>query len=499
VTGQLAQLARLRWQMVRTPGARSGFLALAAAVPVLCAVSVLVGALAPSERAADALVLAPVAYLSVAGIAVLAPLVAGGGNELFPAEQLVAYPVRPETVFAGSLVQAPLNLAWTVQLVGLLGLTSYVTAGDRWPVLALATCLAYVAAVTVAGQAIGWLVVGLRAGTVGRRATGIAAVALAAGFGGLSVTGRVTRFVEAAPSTEVVLSAVNGAQGELAPWAAGTLALVLLTVATLAVGRRACAWALRQPGRAATTGESARVRRRQLRNGAFGQLTVTDRASVWRSPSLRRGLLVLGLLPGLAAAAARLDWPSLVLLPGLVAAGAGLLFGVNAFCLDGPGALWLGSLPHRSSTAFRARTYVVAESCAVTVAVTVTAGVLRATRAPTAGEAVALVCCCVVVLTRVVATGMRLSVTHPHRADLRGPRDTPAPPGVMAVYSVRLAASTTLLAVLFSLLARSPDWRLPLLAAIPLVLLSLRRLVGTARMWRDDTVRSRVLTTVTVG
>ena len=96
---------------------------------------------------------------------------------------------------------------------------------------------------------------------------------------------------------------------------------------------------------------------------------------------------------------------------------------------------------------------MVAETCALAVVITVAAGSLRAERAPTAGEAAALASCAVVVVLRVVATCMELSVTRPFRADLLGPRDTPAPPGVMAAYSARLAVSTTLVAVLFSTLA----------------------------------------------
>ena len=102
---------------------------------------------------------------------------------------------------------------------------------------------------------------------------------------------------------------------------------------------------------------------------AYRQLVRTDRASVWRSTALRRGIYVLALLPGVVAAAVGLDWASLVLLPGLVAAGAGLLFGVNAFCLDGSGALWLSSLPHPPALAFWAKTRVLLEVCAIAVVV----------------------------------------------------------------------------------------------------------------------------------
>jgi hypothetical protein len=94
---------------------------------------------------------------------------------------------------------------------------------------------------------------------------------------------------------------------------------------------------------------------------------------------------------------------------------------------------------------------------------------------------------------------MHLSVRRPHRAELRGPRDTPAPPGVMAVYSLRLAATTTLVAVLFSVAAQLGDWRLPPLLALPFLLLSARRLVATGRVWQLAATRARVVTAVASG
>ncbi|MGZ4611427.1 MAG: hypothetical protein ACXV2H_14325, partial [Actinomycetes bacterium] len=129
----------------------------------------------------------------------------------------------------------------------------------------------------------------------------------------------------------------------------------------------------------------------------------------------------------------------------------------------------------------------------------VAAGSTRVGSGPTGTEAAALACCATVTVARVVATCLHLSVTRPHRADLRGPRDTPAPPGVMAAYSLRLAASTTLLAVLFSVTAEGDDWRLPVLLAVPLVLLSARRLIGSARLWQRAATRAHVVSVVASG
>ncbi len=220
---------------------------------------------------------------------------------------------------------------------------------------------------------------------------------------------------------------------------------------------------------------------------------------MWRSGPLRRGLLVLSILPGGVAAVAGLEWTSLVLLPGLVAAGAGLLFGVNAFCLDGTGAIWLETLPRRPSLAYWSKAQVVAETCLVAIVLTLGAALLRAGDAPTRSQLTALVASAVVALVRVVALCMELSLAHPYRADLRGPRDTPAPPGVMAAYSARLALSTTLVAILFSALAEVAPWQWPLYLAVPFVLLGVRRLVRGARRWERHDVRAGVVSVVASG
>ena len=119
-------------------------------------------------------------------------------------------------------------------------------------------------------------------------------------------------------------------------------------------------------------------------------LVSVDRANVWRAAPLRRGLLVLAVLPGVVAATAGLRWESIVLVPALVAAGAGLLYGVNMFCLDSGGATWLASLPHAPRLAFTAKTIVLAETIGISCVVAATAGSVRAQGRPTAADMTAM-------------------------------------------------------------------------------------------------------------
>ncbi len=261
MSGQLAPLLKLRWTMVRSRRAQWGFAGLAGGAVALGVLAVLVGLLAPLDRAVDELLLAPSLFLAVAVVALLAPLVAGGGNELFPDDQLVAYPIASRTLFAGSLALSPLNLAWMTQLVGLLAVTSYLAGGGTGLPFALVTCLAYVALVTVAGQAIGWLVVGVRQSAQGRVVTRVLAAVAAAGGLVVVVTGRVGDALDASPATWVVIGLVDGALGDYTGWAVVTSVLVIATWLLYLLGRRACEWSLRQPIETGRAG-SRDVRRR---------------------------------------------------------------------------------------------------------------------------------------------------------------------------------------------------------------------------------------------
>jgi hypothetical protein len=233
---------------------------------------------------------------------------------------------------------------------------------------------------------------------------------------------------------------------------------------------------------------------RPLPRSVLGLLIRADRASVWRSVPMRRGVLVLAIGPGLVAVFGNLPWSSMTILPGLVASGGALLFGVNAWCLDGRGALWRENLPVPASALFDARAWVLTEFLAAASLITIGIGALRA-GVPNAVEFSALVCTLLVVLLQVVGASMRWSQAHPYPVDLRSARATPAPPAAMVGYSARLAVSTTFTSLIFSGCAKVPDWRLSVVLAIPCLLWSGIRLARTAQRWQDPVARALVVTT----
>jgi hypothetical protein len=496
---QLPALVRLRWRMVRSERVRLGLLFLAALVPGLLCGAVIAGQLVPRAGSFNATVLAPTAFLGFAVLALVAPLAAGGGNELFPPEQLVAYPVTPMTDFLASLLVAPLNLAWMSQFVLLFGITSYITVGHPELGLALVTTLVYVAMVTVAGQMVAWLLIGARQTRTGRRvvwvitgAIGITAIVIVRAHLGYTL-------LDHAPTTPVVSTVLSGANQHYSQWLSGTVALAGILLGCLWCGQRACAWALRRPGDRTRFKESRAHARRPAARSPLATLVRIDRANVWRAAPLRRGLMVLVVLPGVVAAGAALQWESVVLVPALVAAGAGLLYGVNMFCLDAGGATWLASMPHRPRLAITAKTIVLAETIGGSCLIAAVAGSVRATGAPTFANLTAVAGCLLSCTAMVLATCLQLSVDRPNRADLRGRRDTPAPPAAMAVYSVRLATATTLVGLLFSLAAHQNAWQACVLLTAGLVALSGLSIARSVRQWDDPGTRARVVAAVANG
>jgi hypothetical protein len=497
--GQLQALVGLRWRMVRSRRSRGGLIALLGVLLFLLVGGVVFGqTLPPGKRLFDLLLLTPTLFVVFLGLAVIAPLVAGGGNELYPEDQLVAYPIEARTVFGASVLMAPLNLAWALQLVVLVTATAAVSQRGSRVLLAELTTVAYVVAATAVGQALAWTVVGLRRGPAGRRVTHGLALAL---FGGLIVvlaTGRTTTLLDSSPTGRVVVGAIAGSQGRYALWCATTLSLVVLAAVAGRLGTRACRWALRRAAPAGSP-ELVPVTRRAPRRSVLAELSAVDRASVWRSTSLRRGCLVLAALPGGVAMLAHPTWISLTLLPGLVAAGAGLLFGVNAFCLDGGGAVFVATQPHNPTDTLVAKLLITAQTCFVAVLLAVVLAATQVREAPSAAEVMALVGSVVGTTMLVVAACGRLSVERPHKADLRGPRDTPAPPATMAVYSLRLALGTTWAGLAFAGAGGSGSVTAASAACVAVLAVAARSLVRTLANWRSEAVRARVVTTVAFG
>jgi hypothetical protein len=192
-------------------------------------------------------------------------------------------------------------------------------------------------------------------------------------------------------------------------------------------------------------------------------------------------------------------WPSLTLLPGLVAAGAGLLFGVNAFCLDGAGALWVATLPHSPRHTLTAKLLVVGATCLLAVLLAVGLAATQVRAVPSSAELVAVVGSVLGTTLLVVAACGRLSVVSPHKADLRGPRDTPAPPATMAGYSVRLALGTTWAGLAFGGAGASGSTAAAAAACTAVLCLGGRSLVRTFALWSRPAERARVVTTVSYG
>jgi hypothetical protein len=485
-------LLGLRWRMVRSARVRFGLIFAGVVALGLMSLAVPLSRQLPANAdAASALAVAALIFLAVAAIA---PLTAGGGYQLFPPDQVVGQAIPARALVRISLLLTPLNLAWYAQTIGLASLTLALRAPVGATVALLVLMASWVTAATVLGQTASWTIAGIRRTRRGRRATWLlfSFVVLALYAGRRSALS----FVLDRPSHLLSTMATGGASSTYP----ATLGLLLLSLAGLGLSDRACRWTVYRRTGGQPTGSTDRpFPRRALPATPYRARLRADRLSVWRSPPLRRGLLVLALLPAVSAGLARLDWPSLALLPAFVGSGSALLFGVNAFCLEGTGAVWLSTLPQDHRLALLSKAQVIFETTGIAVVVGMSGGLLRARYVPDGISVAAVIASVFIATSLVVASCLRVSLCHPHRADLLGPRDTPAPPGAMAIYAARLTMMAGVPAALFSVFARlGLGW--PILAtSIVLLAWTVGSILGTVRRWGDPHVRARVAATVAAG
>jgi len=451
----------------------------------------------PRPHSGSLLALLPSMCLGFLVLAVFTAVASAGGRELIPREEAVAFPVSPTTDHFGALLMAPLNIAWIAQAWALLGITAYALGPTRWWAYVLPV-LVWVLTATALAQVVGWIAEGVRRGPHGSAIFRSVVVLLAVGAGTLVVTDRLTPVLDRVPTDRILLTVLDGSGARWVLWGTGVATIVLIGLAAVVLGGFPARWALNRPMREELRLESGRHQAKAMPGSDFVMMLRIDRGAVWRSVPLRRGLMVLALMPGGVALAGRLEWQMLTILPGLVASGCALLFGVNTWCLDGRGALWRDSLPVSPRTVFLVRGVVLLEVLISSAALSLVLAVLRAGR-PTPVELAALICSTLVVAIQVVSASMRWSITRPFSVDLRSARATPAPPVVMAGYSARLALATTVTGLIFSGLAQVDDVRYVVGVAIVFLLWSSWRLERSAERWEDPVTRSRVVSVVAAG
>ncbi|QWC86279.1 hypothetical protein KLP28_06180 [Nocardioidaceae bacterium] len=456
---------------------------------------------ATSDSASDVLLLLPTAYLAVLLVALVTAAASGGGRELVARDLAVAFPVSPTADHLGALLMAPLNIAWLLQTWTVLGLTAYALGpgdgllGNLGLVAAQVLVLVWVLAATAIAQVLAWALEWLRRGRHGPwLLRGLLLVVGAAGAW-LVLTGQVTSTLDRSPTVQVAIGVVQGADTAWLGWLVTLTRLLALTVAAVAFGAFVARLALRRAPRDEAGLESRRFAPRRTPTSDVVAMLRTDRATVWRSVPLRRGLAVLAVTPGLVALAGGVGWDVLPILPGLVCAGGALLFGVNTWCLDGRGAIWRESLPVSPGLAYAVRSWVLLEVLLVAELTTMALAVWRAGPV-TAPILVATAVTLVVLPLQVVATSMQWSGRRPFAVDMRSARATPAPPALMVGYSARLALITTLTGVLLASVAMLGSWSYPVVFGVPFVLLALRRWEAARAVWADADRRTEIVAVV---
>jgi hypothetical protein len=446
---------------------------------------------ADDNRRLEVAVLMPTAMAGIFAISIISAIASGGGRELISREQGVAFPVSPTTDHLGALLLAPLNIAWLIQAWVLLGASAYGALPERL-FTAQTVILLWLALATAAAQVIAWTVEAIRRRMHGILAMRVVLAALAAIALWIQLTGRTTETLDQIPTLWLWIAGIGGFK---VGWFAALLLELLLFVCLVILGAIPANLAARRLPHDELRAETDMHVPRPMPWTDLSALLRIDRASVWRAVPMRRGMAVLAIGPGLVAVVGGLPWASITVLPGLVVSGGALLFGVNAWCLDGRGLLWRENLPVDPGLVFTVRALVIAEFLAIASIETILLASIRA-GAPTTAELTALGCTVLVVTVQVVGASMRWSDQRPYAVDLRSARATPAPPVMMVGYSARLALSTTFTGLLFSGLSRLPDPSISLLVAVPCVAWSSIRLLRSRRRWMDPVERARIVTTV---
>jgi hypothetical protein len=445
---------------------------------------------AGAGKAFDIFLLIPSAMAGVLVLNMSSAIASGGGRELISRDQASPYPVSPTTDHLGALVLAPLNIAWMIQAWVLLGSMAF-SYGHVNLFQAQVVMMLWLVFSTAIGQVVAWSMEAVRRSRFGIAITRGLLVALGLVAGAVQLTHNSIHLLDQIPTIGVFNGAVVGWSLR---WWLTVGALLAASLVCVVLGAIPAHLAARRMPRDEARMETDLHQPRPAARTVIGTLIRGDRASVWRSVPMRRGMMVLAIGPGLVAIFGNLPWPSMTILPGLVASGGALLFGVNAWCLDGRGALWRENLPVAPTLLFDARAYVLAEFLASASLLTIAIGALRA-GVPNAQEFSALICTLLVVLLQVVGASMRWSLAHPYPVDLRSARATPAPPAAMVGYSARLALCTTVTSLFFSGLAHVPDWRASVMLALPCLIWSGIRLVRTRRRWEEPMARALVVTT----
>jgi len=493
---QVRVLLALRWKMLRSVKARLAVVAgMGVAAGLILGVATVAGSLS-REFEQGATVLLPALLATFIVLAVVGGLAAGGGTEIIPAGQLITYPISPRAIYLGSVALAPLNFAWAAQIVVLVGMVVYLATPRSAAPLGVLLLLTFAGTSTALGLAVSWFIVGIRQNQVGRWVTtslGLLTVAVA-------ILAALTGVLRALIENPLLINLAQSLTRPLSATALGWFAaLALLSVTAATLGSQACNWSLRRRDVPTGTQDSRRHLRRNPKSSAWRETVAVDRGSVWRSRPIRRGLVLMGLAPGVAAAVSAVGWEDLVVLPPLVAAGAALLFAINVLSLDGPGALWLESTPRSPALALASKAWVSGEVVLFTVAcsmlvITVALGPPQQPRL-----ALTLALSMAVGVVWAVALALRRSVRTPNKADLQSARDTPGPPAAMLAHAVRLTTFAIVPGVGFTLLLVAGPWWLLLVFAAGMLGLAALHVRHTWQDWSRPAWRALVVTRVARG
>ena len=151
----------------------------------------------------DIFLILPSVYAGFLMLAAISAVASGGGRELVPRDQGVAFPISPAVDHLGALLMAPLNIAWLLQGWLLLGATAYVV-GPGAVVFAEVVAVLWLFLATALAQVVAWTMEAIRRGPHGIAIARTVIGAVAGSAGLVFATGHLNAVLDGLPTVYLV-------------------------------------------------------------------------------------------------------------------------------------------------------------------------------------------------------------------------------------------------------------------------------------------------------
>lgn len=499
-----ALLARLRWRMIRVPGARTAIIAaiflFVSATSIIANFGFALAAVAqdPSSPAnplardllqqlADGRIegIASITLVTVLSIAVFGPFTGTGTVSLAPSEDLMGMrPARAHKYFDSLAINAASGLG-ILQLLGLVGLNSFLTLDShRLPgiLMAFVSWSVLIALMTAMAWTIEWVV-----RRFGRWQRYLIA-ALVSGSAAATYFGSPDQASNLFGAGHWYVSLLRGEDYSLIP---AVLAALALTVGLIYLGLAIFLATDKRLPTVVLTSRPARYRTFPTTPMLLALRVVVS--TVMRTPQTRRPMIAALVFGAPAVLAVDIDQLLAGSISFAIPLAIALSWPANFFAIIGTGMPWLASQP--KVMAFLPKALMLAQFLLTMAVISILTMLAFVSGRADAMHVQEILTQSAFITISVAGVSALLAIMNPIRAQMASRGDALVPPITALIYMVSLLLFTALPGAVFS--GTLSEWPLASVAAISFVgiagigcgFIALSR-------WKVDGVRSRVVATV---